>query len=458
MAVDESLDCPSPPLGNMTATPDLSGLRANVFTGTLSPFARNPLETLTRAAEEQGPIATLRFGNANAFLVSDAAMVEELLVRRGLDFIKAGPVRDQRRLFGNGLLINEGEAWARQRSLVQPAFHPGNLAAYVPVVVARTKQMLEGWHGKETCNVSEELQNLLMGIAAESIFGAEVAPKAAEIGAALESAMDHYSSRRGTARFIPDWLPLGDSRKYLNGVRDLLSLVERTIVRRKTVPSSRSDLLEMLLAARDESGMRMSAGQVRDEAINLFVGGFDTQSTALSWTWYLLSRHSHIAQRVCNEVDVMLHGRAPTAADFPKLAFTQKVLTEAMRLYPPAWIIGREAITDTEIGGMPIPKGTLVVTSQWVMHRSAKYFANPLEFIPQRWESDQELPRFAYFPFGEGPRVCIGAALASLDCTLVLAMIAQRYRFALESGGTVQPRAGLTLRPASSIHARLFTR
>lgn len=442
----------------MTATPDLSGLRANVFTGTLSPFARNPLETLTRAAEEQGPVATLRFGNANAILVSDPAMIEELLVRRRLDFIKAGPVRDQRRLFGSGLLISEGESWARQRALTQPVFHPGNIAAYVPVIVARTKQMLESWHGKETCNVSEEMQALLMGISAESIFGAEAAPRAAEIGASLESAMDHYLSRRGTVRFIPDWLPLGDSRKYLNGVRDLLSLVERTIVRRKTVPSTRSDLLEMLLAVRDESGMPMSAGQVRDEAINFFVGGFDTQSTALSWTWYLLATHTDVAQRVYNEVDVMLHGRAPSAADLPKLAFTQKVLREAMRLYPPAWIIGREAIADTEIGGTPIAKGTLVVASQWVMHRSAKYFANPLEFMPQRWESDQELSRFAYFPFGEGPRVCVAAALASLDCTLVLAMIAQRYRFAMESGGTVQPRAGLTLRPASSIHARLFTR
>ena len=458
MAVDESLDCPSPPLGNMTATPDLSGLRANVFTGTLSPFARNPLETLTRAAEEQGPVATLRFGNANAILVSDPAMIEELLVRKRLDFIKAGPVRDQRRLYGSGLQIAEGESWARQRALTQPLFHPGNIAAHVPLIVARTRQMLESWHGKETCNVTEEMQALLMGIAAESIFGAEAAPRAAEIGASLESATDHYLSRRGTVRFIPDWLPLGDSRKYQNGVRDLLSLVERTIVRRKTVPSTRSDLLEMLLAVRDESGMPMSAGQVRDEAINFFVGGFETESTALSWTWYLLARHSDIAQRVYNEVDVMLHGRAPTAADLPKLAFTQKVLKEAMRLFPPAWIIGREAITDTEIGGTPIPKGTLVVASQWVMHRSAKYFANPLEFMPQRWESDQELSRFAYFPFGEGPRVCIGAALASLDCTLVLAMIAQRYRFVIESGGTVQPRAGLTLRPASSIHARLFTR
>lgn len=458
MAVDESLDCHPRPLGNMTATPDLSGLRANVFTGTLSPFARNPLETLTRAAEEQGPIATLPFGNANAMLVSDPAMIEELLVRRYLDFIKAGPVRDQRRLFGRGLLINEGEPWARQRAITQPVFHPGNIAAYVPVVVARTRQMLESWHEKETCNVSEELQALLMGIAAESIFGADVAPRAAEIGASLDSAMDHYLSRRGTVRFIPDWLPLGDSRKYLNGVRDLLSLVERTIVRRKTVPSNRSDLLDMLLAVRDESGMPMSAGQVRDEAINLFVGGFDAQPTVLLWAWYLLARHTDIAQRVYNEVDVMLHGRAPTAADFPKLAFTQKVLREVMRLYPPAWIIGREAITDTEIGGTSVPKGTLVVASQWVMHRSAKYFANPLEFMPQRWESDQELPRFAYFPFGDGPRVCIGAALASLDCTLVLAMIAQRFRFAMESSGTIQPRAALTLRPASSIHARLFTR
>ena len=443
----------------MTARVHTSGPRGSVLTGNLPEFARNPLDFLARTARDYGPVSSLRFGRSRAVLLSDPAMIEELLVKKRLDFIKAGPIRAQRRLFGNGLLINEGESWTRQRRLAQPAFHPGNLGPYVPVVVSRTRTMLEKLSSGQSFDVPAEMQQLLMGIVAEALFGPDVAPRAAEIGAAVDAAMARYSARRGAARFLPDWVPVEDSRRYVDGVRRLDAFVEQTIARRQSGSTpGRNDLLSILLGARDEHGAAMSPVQLRDEAVNLFVGGFDTPSLALSWTWYLLATHPAVAERVHDEADAVFGGREPSATDYQRLHFTQKVLKESMRLYPPAWILGREAIVDTEIGRTPIRKGTLVLISQWVMHRDARYFEAPTVFDPDRWDTDRALPRFVYFPFGAGPRVCIGAAFATLECSLALAMIAQRFRFTMVSRAAVEPRATMTLRPATSMIARLLAR
>jgi cytochrome P450 len=442
----------------MTATAQLSGPRGRPLTGNLADFARDPLDFLTRTAQEHGPVSSLRFARARAVLLSDPAMIEEVLVRKRLDFIKNGPIRAQHRLFGKGLLINEGESWAKQRRLTQPAFHPGNLGPYVPVVAARTSRMLDGWRDGETRDIHLEMKNLLMGIVAECLFGPTVAPRAAEIGDAVEGAMDRYAARRGTARLLPDWVPLSDSRRYLNGVREIDEFVTETVSSRRSAPSGKNDLLSMLLAARDESGQPMSPGQIRDEAINLFVGGFDTPSLVLSWTWYLLANHPEIAERVAAEADEVLGARSPELGDLQRLDFTQKVLKESMRLYPPAWLLGREPVRDVEIGGVTIPRGTIVLISQWVMHRDGRYFGQPLRFDPDRWSEKIELPRFVYFPFGAGPRVCIGAAFATLECTLSLAMIAQRFRFAMSTADAVLPQPTMTLRPKGGMPGRIVVR
>ena len=393
-----------------------------------------------------------------AFLVSDPAMIEEVLVRRRLDFIKAEPIRRQRRLFGKGLLINEGSSWAKQRRLAQPAFHPGNVGAYAPVIASHTSRMLDRWSESSPLDVHEEAKALLMNIVAESLFGPEVAPRAAEIGAAVEAAMDRYAARRGPARLLPDWIPLEDSRRYVEGVDALDDFVEKTVSRRRASREKRHDLLHMLLSARDEEGRAMAPAQIRDEAINLFVGGFDTPSLAIAWTWYLLATHPAVADKVHAEIDQVLGDRSPQAPDLQKLAFTQMVLRESMRLYPPAWLLGREAIRDTELGGVPIPKGATVLISQWVMHRDERYFPDALAFQPGRWETNPVLPRFVYFPFGAGPRVCIGAAFATMECAFSLAMIAQRFRFAMATDNPVKPHATMTLRPRGGMPVRIIPR
>jgi cytochrome P450 len=393
-----------------------------------------------------------------AFLVSDPAMIEEVLVRRRLDFIKAGPIRRQRRLFGKGLLINEGESWAKQRRLAQPAFHPRNLGAYAPVIGQHTARMLDRWKTASSLDVHEEAKSLLMSIVAESLFGPDIAPRAAEIGAAVEAAMDRYAARRGPARLLPDWIPLEDSRRYVEGVDALDSFVAETVAHRRESADARNDLLNMLLSARDEEGHAMTHAQIRDEAVNLFVGGFDTPSLAIAWTWYLLAGRPEIAERVHAEADAVLADRMPEAADLQKLTFTQMVLKESMRLYPPAWLLGREAIRDTELGEVPIPKGATVLISQWVMHRDDRFFDDALDFRPERWESNPVLPRFVYFPFGAGPRVCIGAAFATMECTFVLAMMARRFRFAMATANPVDPQPTMTLRPTGGMPAKLIQR
>jgi cytochrome P450 len=385
-------------------------------------------------------------------------MIEEVLIRRRLDFVKSGAIRRQRRLLGKGLLANEGASWARQRRLAQPAFHPKNLGAYTPIIASHTASMIDRWKSSNDLDIHEEAKSLLMRISAESLFGSDVAPRAAGIGAAVEGAMDRYAARRGPARLLPDWVPLDESRRYVEGVAALDSFVEETVMRRRASPATHNDLLSMLLSARDEEGSAMSPAQIRDEAINLFVGGFDTPSLAISWTWYLLASNPEVAACVHDEADRVLGGRTPEAADLPRLELTQRVLKESMRIYPPAWILGRDSIRDTELGGVPIPKRSTVLVSQWVMHRDHRYFDDALAFRPDRWIGTPSLPRFVYFPFGAGPRVCIGAAFATMECTFVIAMLAQHFRFAMSTDNPVVPHASMTLRPRGGMPVRISAR
>lgn len=439
----------------MSSIESLSSMGTSVFDGGRSSFTRDPLQELSRAAREQGAVTPVQLGRLRALLLKEPAMIEELLVKRRNDFIKGGHIRAQRRMLGNGLLVNEGEPWSRQRRLAQPVFHPGNLAPYVPVIIARTKKMLDEWHRHDHCEVAEEFRRLVIGIAAESVFGSAAASEAAEIGAQVESVASKFAENPGV---IPEWIPLGTSARYAKVVRDLGVFVERVIQQRARTGAGKTDFFSVLAAARDESGSPMAPAQLRDELINLFVGGLDVSSLAVSWTFYLLASHPEIARRVYDEVDVVLHGRAPGFADYHRLTFLQMVLKESLRLYPPSWVIAREAIASTELGGMVIRQGTVVLASQWVMHRSERYFDKPDEFMPERWQTDRELPRFVYFPFGAGPRACIGAAFGTLESTLILAMIAQRFRFSMMSRAPIHPRPGSALRPGSSMDARLFPR
>jgi len=434
--------------------------RGSLLTGNLSQFARDPLTFLENAAREHGPFVPLRFGRTKAVLLNDPALIEEVLVTQRENFMKARSIRALHHLFGRGLLTNEGESWRKQRRLAQPAFSPRALSGHSQNVVSHATTALDAWEDGSVIDVHHEMKHLLMRIIAAALFGADLSEEAATIGMALEAVMDRYAARRGAARFAPDWVPLPATRRYVEGVNNIEAFVMRVIESRRGEVMARRDLMHMLLASRDENGQLMPSRQIRDEAITLFVGGFDTPALAMSWTWYLLATHPDAARRLVSEVDAVIGKRAPSYEKLERLKFADAVIKESMRLYPPAWIIGREAISDTIVAGRKIPAGTAVLISQWVMHRDEKFFAQPDRFVPERWldEQSSEIPRFAYFPFGGGPRVCIGASFAMMETTLILAMLAQRFEFNVEPGATVSPRAAMTLRPRDGVPARVIRR
>lgn len=434
--------------------------RRRGLTGDLPAFAADPLGFLTRTAHDQGAIARLRFGRTTAFLVSDPVLIEEVMVTRRNSYVKARPLLAQSRLFGNGLLTNEGDSWLTQRRLAQPAFHRAHIASYARIMVDATHAMLNTLADRPTTDIHQDLKRLTIGIVASALFGSDVSSRTDDLSSALEASMDRYASRRGIARFVPDWVPLSVNRRYHAGIDDIDSIIAGMISRRRASAEQHTDLLSMLLNARDEDGGRMDDRQLRDEAITLFVGGFDTPALALSWAWSLLATHPEVQTKLFDEVDSVLGRRDATVSDLPRLSYTDAVIKEVLRLYPPAWLISRDAIENTTIGNQKVRRGSSVLISQWVMHRSARHFESPADFLPERWLRDPspQLPRAAYFPFGLGPRVCIGASFATMEMTFVLATIAQRMKFVLAPEARLDAWPTMTLRPRYGVDVKLDSR
>jgi cytochrome P450 len=425
-------------------------------TGHLRDFAGDPLGFLTDAAHHHGPFVRMRFGRTTGYFLNSPDLHEEVLVTRRQSFVKAKTMRAQHRLLGNGLFLNEGDSWLAQRRLAQPAFHHERIAGYAGIMASETENALSRWGPGTDLDIHPELARLTIAIVARALFGSNLADRAYELGQGIESVMIRYATRRGFARLLPHWAPSAAQRRYAKGVSRIDRVVGEMIEERRDVLAAsggsvdeRVDLLTMLIQARDESGAGMSDQQLRDEVVTLFVGGFDTPSLGLAWAWYLLATHPNAAVRVADEADRVLGSRQPRAEDMAELRYTAAVVKETLRLYPPAWIIGREAIEDVTIGGEPVARGSLVLMSQWVAHRDERFFGGAEEFIPERWMDgtlERDLPRFAYFPFGGGPRGCIGAGFATMEAVIVVAMIARRFRFVLAPNASVMPWPTMTLR------------
>jgi cytochrome P450 len=300
---------------------------------------------------------------------------------------------------------------------------------------------------------------LTLEIVAKTLFDADVRGKAGEVGEALEVAMDRFASQGSIVRMLDNFLPTPGRIRYQRAVRRLEEIIYRFIDEHRQSGRDAGDLLSMLLAARDEDGSQMSDRQLRDEVMTIFLAGHETTALALSWTFYLLALNPGTERKLMAELD-QLSGKAPGISDLGRLSYTERVIKEAMRLYPPAWSIGREAIEECEIGGYNLPPGTQVYMIQWTMHRNPRYFEDPEEFRPERWTEDFEkrLPRFAYFPFGGGPRLCIGNSFAIMEAVLILATIAQRFKLTLAPAQTITPWPSVTLRPKTGIRMRLDRR
>jgi cytochrome P450 len=305
------------------------------------------------------------------------------------------------------------------------------------------------------------MNRLTLAIVGKTLFDADVERQARDVGEALSGVMESFWTMMLPLSWIIDWLPLPHIRRSVAARRQLDAIVYGMIRERRASRADRGDLLSMLLMAQDESEGRMTDRQVRDEAMTIFLAGHETTANALTWTWYLLSRSPDVERRLHEEIDRVLGGRLPSIDDLPSLPYVERVATESMRLYPPAWIVGRRAIAPYQVGEYTIPRRAIVVMSQWVVHRDARWYPEPERFDPDRWTPafKAALPPFAYFPFGGGPRRCIGESFAWMELSLAIATIAQRWRFELVPGHPVAPRPLVTLRVKHGMkmiaHARM---
>jgi cytochrome P450 len=295
---------------------------------------------------------------------------------------------------------------------------------------------------------------LTLAIAAKTLFNAEVGSDAQAIAHAMEVMQNNFIERFNSLLPLPIWVPTPANLRARRAAKQLDDVIYRIIRERRQSPADQGDLLSLLLHARDEDdGSRMTDRQLRDEAMTLFLAGHETTALTLSWAWYLVAQHPEVEERLWAELDSVLAGRTPTVDDWPRLKFTEMIALESMRLYPPAYTIGREALADCAIGGYRVPRGTTVLMPQWVVQRDPRFYDEPEQFRPERWgqERTRSMPKFAYFPFGGGPRVCIGQQFAMMEMVLILATIAQKFRFRLQPGAVVTPVPTFTLRPAAGI-------
>jgi len=415
----------------------------------------NAIGYFTRCFRDYGDIVFVRFLGVPMCLVNRPDCIESVLVTQNNNFEKSKDYRALRRVLGNGLLTSEGEFWRRQRKLVQPAFHQVRIAAYAEVMVSYTERLLASWKDGEERDIHEAMMRLTLDIVAKTLFDADVSREAEDVGAALQLLMSKFFRQAGFALLLPRSIPIPTTQQLRRAVAQLDKVIYEIIRRRRAGPATSGDLLSVLLQAQDDEGLRMTDRQLHDEIMTLFLAGHETTANALSWTWLLLGQHPEIEEKLVEELQRVLAGRAPAASDLPRLTYTDMVLREAMRLYPPVWVIGRRALAPFRMGEYELPAETNVLMSQLITHRDGRYFPEPERFDPDRWgPSDPRnlaLPRFSYFPFGGGPRVCVGAGFAMMEAVLLLATIAQKFRLTLVPGQNVKYLPSVTLRPKSGI-------
>ena len=429
--------------------------------GNLPEFARDLLAFHEQCRDQYGDVVRLKLGTRTIYVLNHPDLIHEVLVAQHRNFVKHSFFwRHVTAIFGTGLLTSEGDSWLRQRRLMAPAFHRERITAYGETMVAYTLRMLADWRPGDVRNLHHDMMRLTLEIVGKVLFDTDVGADADAIGRAFDGVTDEIAERFRRPVFVPDWVPLPGNIRYRRGVATLDRLVYRIIAEHRANGAQGGDLLSMLMQVRDEDGTQMSDRQLRDEAITLLLAGHETTALALSWTWYLLARHPEVDARLGQELKTVLDGRAPSPADLPMLRYTEQVIVESMRLFPPAYGLGREALRDCEIGGYHVPAGTTLFMSPWLMHRDARWFSEPKRFRPERWNDGlaERLPRHAYMPFGGGPRICIGNSFAMMEAVLVLATCAQRFRVEQVSEETVVPFPTITLRPRGGVTLRVTER
>jgi cytochrome P450 len=443
----------------MTLSKTPPGPKPHFLIGHLPEFVKSPLNFLIESTRDYGDIIDLHLPLGRTYYLNHPDYIEFMLVAGHRNF-KKGKIFDLiRPLLGNGLVSSDGEFWLRQRRLMQPAFHRERIKAYADVMVNYTERMLEGWEDGQTRNISEDMIHLTMEIVSRLLFNAEVSSEEAAISNhAFTEGLEVFQAKLSSPIQIPQKYPTPGNLRYKRAVGQLDRIIDEIIQRNRAEGSDKGDLLSMLLQVRDEDGKGMSNQQLRDELLTLFLAGHETTAGMLTWAWYLLSQHPQVEARLNQELQTVLAGRSPTVNDLPQLPYTDMVIKETLRLYPVGWMLSRETLQDVEIGGYHIPKGMQLMASPWTMHRDPRYYSDPHAFKPERWESEEtkKLPKYAYLPFGGGPRQCIGNTFALTEAALILATVAQQYRLELMPGKPVVPNASATIRPKHALKMKLI--
>jgi len=438
----------SPSSGTRTSPP---GPKRSLLNSVIYRPGRDPLQFFSGLAREYGDLAYVRMANEHLYIVSDPAVIKDVLVTHNQNFHKSRGLERIKVLLGEGLLTSEDAFHLRQRRLMQPAFHRDRIAAYAATMVSHGDRVRNSWTEGATLDIAHEMSRLTLLIVGKTLFDADVESQARDVGEAMTGLMNSFWTLMLPFGKQLQRLPIPHLRRGRKARERLDAIIYGLIRERRASGADRGDLLSMLLMAQDDEdkGRGMSDRQIRDEAMTIFLAGHETTANALTWTWFLLSQTPDVEQCLHEEIDRVLGGRLPGVADVERLPYTTRVVTESMRLYPPAWLLGRRAVNEYAIGGYDVPPRSIIIMSQWIVHRDARYYRDPERFDPSRWTPafKAALPRFAYFPFGGGPRQCIGESFAWMELVLLVATIAQRWSFDLVPGHPVVPQAAVTLRP-----------
>lgn len=431
------------------------GPKGRFLLGSLIEVSRDWLGFYQQCADEYGDVVCVHLAHVPIYLVVHPRDIESVLVTHSANFTKSADYRALARVLGRGLLTSEGDFWQRQRGLIQPAFHRQNILAYATVMTGATKRMLESWKDQGERNLHEDMMRVTLEIVAQCLYGAEVSGEAARVGEAMEAVTKRFVTNASQALLFSFDIPVFFAPREWRAIRELNKIIGGIIRNRRSSNRAREDLLDLLLRVRDAEGKPMNDAQLRDEVMTLFLAGHETTAIVLSWACCLIAQNPQIEAKLAEELRTVLGGRVPTPDDLPRLRYTDMVLKETLRLYPAVWGIGRRAVAECELGGYRLSAGSNIFILQWRTQRDGRFFPEPERFDPERWKEDPvrsgKIPRFAYFPFGGGPRVCVGASFAMMEATLLLAMIQQKYHLELVPGHPIELFASVTLRPKYGI-------
>ncbi len=439
------------------------GPRGIPFWGSLHRARQDPLRFALNLTRNYGDIIYFRIGIYTGYLLNHPDYFQHVLQTNHRNYSKQNyNYKKLKPVLGEGLITSDGDHWLRERRLIQPVFHHKRIAGFGNTTIKAATEMLNRWDSVaargDAIDIDAEMMSLTLHVVGEALFSIDISDATNTVAKAFTTLNQDISYRFKTVFVPPLWVPTPRNRAFKKARAELNRLVYEIIARRRRDGGSHDDLLDMLLGARDEeSGEGMTDRQLRDEVITLMLAGHETTANLLSWSCYFLSRHPEVAQKLRAELKKVLGDRIPTVADLPQLQYTKNILEETMRLYPPVWIISRRAVDEDEIDGYSIPAGTTVTLCSYTLHRHPDFWRNPEEFNPDRFStgSSEKQIREAYFPFGGGPRYCIGSNFAMMEAQLILAMIARRYRLKLVDDCPVEPEPLITLRPRHGLRMRL---